>query len=979
MSKKLSTERGAKKSKNMLKTQRIALIILVLSVIVLCVGMFFVGRILSNIPIEFIDPNDDTVYYIKKSDGVYVMFDADGNRCAVTDDGDFITAYGTVVQVDGKSGEYYVDNGRELIFPQLFHDAYNAAGFSQYPDDKIIERLDVENIHGSYSFVREKLDNFILEGHPDVKYTQEAFVSLIMSCSYPLSILKLESPKTLHDGSVDWSEYGLAEEMRENTVTDEDGNTTTEEYKYFPTKATITAKNGDTYTLYIGDATISGDSFYARYAPKGEVFVLASTGIANYLTQSIESVISPSIVHTMTSTDYVHVRDFILYNSIDHKEIERLLGEQFKDFDRETADAETVKAYDELYAELFDKYSEKACHFTFQDLEERENSIYATLPFISHLDYSKGYYINSSSVTMMLQDLYEPEFIRTEKLAPTDGELDAFGLLTPENVISFTYFYNDENGEEQQVYNKVYVSAQNPDGSYYAYSDMYDMIVCIGESTMGFLSWDEFDWYDPSFMQYNINHLNGLVIESGNTNVNFTLDKSQTLDGGFFPITEDTFDDGKNNSYQIKLDKDKYVLYSKDAAMNPAYRQGYLIMGIPFSVGAAEYDNCLFTEVQEADLDEDGQKESYIYYYYNVTMNEGKYCLYATVIAVNAQGEQISDAENIVSEPAYSTDCFITGGFSQYMFLLPKDSAAGAQLSELYPEDKRLGQWIDADIFITADGRYILVNPADGMWSKVASVANPVYIGDKDTGKMSTNAVVYEKNGLSETVYTNTGDTLSYNADTNKFQLYSKTTQTRRDAEKDEVAPAIWCSGDFYVSLTGDLLVLDPISGDAGLFEFSTSKFLASVYADGEELDYTYTVTSDLGSSQKKHATYNFQQFYTGLLFGSFEGMCPLSEEEMQQLRALDDFSGADERCLMKMTMSIEDVKGNTVYPVYRFYKFSERRAYVTIEVLDSPDGESDSNKAYGGFFVLSSYVEKLVSDAGKVVSGTPVDANSKY
>ena len=62
---------------------------------------------------------------------------------------------------------------------------------------------------------------------------------------------------------------------------------------------------------------------------------------------------------------------------------------------------------------------------------------------------------------------------------------------------------------------------------------------------------------------------------------------------------------------------------------------------------------------------------------------------------------------------------------------------------------------------------------------------------------------------------------------------------------------------------------------------------------------------------------------------------------------------------------------------VYRFYRYSERRAYLTIETIDGE--ESSSEKAYGNFSVLYTFVRKVIDDAEKVVNGQPVFLSEKY
>ena len=978
MQEKISAERGARKSKNMLKRQRIAVIILIVAVALLVAGLVAVYKIVENIPVEFIDPNDDTLYYIKKVDGEYALYTEAGQLCSVTDDKYYVTSYGTLVYINPSTGEYYVDAGRELIFPQLYYDAYNSSGTALYTKDKIIDRVSVSNMHGEYSFVRDKINKFKLEGHPDVSFTNEAFVYLTMACAYPLSTMKLEAPKTLPNGEINWAEYGLSSEQRTEIQLDEDGEEIEVTYDYSPAKATLTTASGEEYTLYFGDPTITGKSYYVRYEQKNAVYILASTAITDYLLCGIESVISPSIVYPMSSTGYTQVENFIIYESIDYAKIDELMREKFGDFNFDMATDADIAEYEAYYRELFEKYSVKACHFSYQDLEQRENSMYASLPYVSFLEYSSGYYINTTNVSMMLQDLYETNFVGTQKLAPTDDELAEYGLLTPDKIISFTYYYFDEKGERVDVYNKVYISKQNSDGSYYAYSDMFDMIVCVDESSFGFLSWTELDWYDPSFMQFYIHHLSNIIIQAPGTNINFGLDNSQTLDGTYFPLTENTFTDGDKNPYEIKSENGKFNLYSAATKLEPVYHSDFLVLGIPFTQGVPQGQDFLLCEIENVDSNEDGVDDAYIYYYYNITYHEGKYVLYVSVAPVDLAGELIAPAESYIMDVAYSTDCFVTDGFSQYAFLVREGSQLGDQLESTYAN---AGGWLDSNIFITAKGSYLLVDGKTGMWAQLASVSNNVYIADKDSGKLQASGVYVSDYGANEVAYPTTGEILSYNQETKMLQLYSKESGTRRDAAKSEVAPGIWGSGDFYVSLTGDLICLDSNTGEAGTFMLDSTKYIASVYANGKELNYTFPSTDSLGNTEIYSATHNFQQFYSGILYGSFEGMCDLSEEEMAALRELDDFSDTDPNnpCIMKMTVFAKDPKGNEKYLVFRFYRISERKAYVTVEALDSPTAESNPENAYGSFYVLKSYVDKIISDANKVLDGTEVTAISKY
>ena len=86
------------------------------------------------------------------------------------------------------------------------------------------------------------------------------------------------------------------------------------------------------------------------------------------------------------------------------------------------------------------------------------------------------------------------------------------------------------------------------------------------------------------------------------------------------------------------------------------------------------------------------------------------------------------------------------------------------------------------------------------------------------------------------------------------------------------------------------------------------------------------------------------------------EGLCELSEEEMAEYRKLAD-SEAD------LVMTIKSLSGREL--VYRFYQYTERKAYMTIN-------------DQGVFYILNDRVQKLITDAEKAVNNEPIEATAK-
>ena len=146
----------------------------------------------------------------------------------------------------------------------------------------------------------------------------------------------------------------------------------------------------------------------------------------------------------------------------------------------------------------------------------------------------------------------------------------------------------------------------------------------------------------------------------------------------------------------------------------------------------------------------------------------------------------------------------------------------------------------------------------------------------------------------------------------------------------------------------GRYILVNEDSGDFGEMSLAdVNSTNALLYADGEELAYELEMPTISGKLQNQDAVYNFRQFYKGLLYASLEGMADISEEEMSALRALSDsgFSEEDPNnpCLLKLTIYSKDNSGNERNLVYRFYKISERKSYITIESLN---GASDKNSS---------------------------------
>lgn len=546
-------KKSEKAKKSSLLTQTRAIIALVVAAVVLVGGLVLTNYIVQ---IYRYEDADGTVYTIRKKGGSYGLYRKDGSPCDTNDEGYYLTSFGTQLEVDAKSGEYEVyavvdvegtevlgNARRVLAFKQLTYDKSSTTDYS-----RVIRSIEVHNQQGVLDLYRPDgvdTNRFVIRGHEDTAISDELFAQLSSGCGYTISMQRLENPVRLADGSIKYAEYGLAKETRVKTdkdgkpVLDENGKEVT--YEYTPTWYTVRtlqpdARTGvDSYTMTLGDATISGAGYYARYEGRDTVYILSSTNLEVAL-QPIESLVMGRIVYPMTLNTYFNVRDFVLrtdihydrillhmaaelagildeidLNKVDLNDLSTLTDAQRaalrEALDR--IDKLDEKQFTEMYDRGLELYSRKVTAFSYVDMEQRENSLYSSYPYRMATAYMAGYRPNADNISKMLQNLYSMSFDAVKVLGPTAEQLQEYGLSEPAFDISFVY--TDADGVEHG--NHVTFSAKTAEGKYYAFADDYDMIVEIDESMVPFLSWKDIDWYDRDYFQYNIAHIKEIRLD----------------------------------------------------------------------------------------------------------------------------------------------------------------------------------------------------------------------------------------------------------------------------------------------------------------------------------------------------------------------------------------------------------------------------------------------------------------------------------
>ncbi len=549
------------KKKTSLATQKRAIGALVILTVVLIVALVVTGIIVDIY--EYTDV-DGVEYTIKKKKGVYGLY-RNGVICDVDKDGYFLTASGTMLDIDDKTGEYEVYavvdtegteelsfNRRVLMFKQLTYDQSSTQDLS-----RVIKEIAVQNEYGSYVIKRGTSNRFDIVGHDSAVMVDELFAKLANACGHTLAMDRLKNPVRLPDGSTDFSEYGLVSETR--VKLDENGqeilndNGTPVTYEYKPAKYTITAMTGEAYTVTVGDATISGAGYYALYEGRDTVYILSAPNLDDAFFQPIEALVIPVMVYPMSANSYFQVSNFVYRSGIDHKAIHRDLILQLVGFDIDTLTPDeegnfspedekkleeveqqlsealeqmTDEAYGKLYDELFARYSDIVTAFSYVPLGERKDTLFSSVPYQMATKYMDGYLPNSDNIGMVLQKLYAMSFVGVTALSPDADDFETYGLDLPAH--DFAFIYKDAEGQEHT--NHFIVSAKTEDGLYYAFSEYYDMIVCFEESQAEYLEWEEIDWYEREYFMANIAHVQTVKLEGAGlpTPLTFTLDNSRS-------------------------------------------------------------------------------------------------------------------------------------------------------------------------------------------------------------------------------------------------------------------------------------------------------------------------------------------------------------------------------------------------------------------------------------------------------------------
>ena len=299
-------------------------------------------------------------------------------------------------------------------------------------------------------------------------------------------------------------------------------------YEYTPAFYVIVGADGSRHKMIIGDRLINGNGYYAQYvdAETGEkrntVYTLPAT-IADTLLAPAKTLVASQIVYSMTANDYFDVADFTISKKADG----------------------TIGNYNEIVS------------FSYIDLNDRTQTVEGIHPYFFTDGAFKGYRPNYDNIDRALSSLMKPTINEISVLSPTAQDKIAYGIAKPltdedgklvydadgnlkcvydaKHKITFYRTHIDDTGEKHKFLQTVYVSAKNADGNFYTYTIIdfpeakisLDMICEVSAATLDFLTWDEYSWVYPNYLQIGITYTESINITLPEYSIDFDVINSK--------------------------------------------------------------------------------------------------------------------------------------------------------------------------------------------------------------------------------------------------------------------------------------------------------------------------------------------------------------------------------------------------------------------------------------------------------------------
>ncbi len=394
----------------------------------------------------------------------------------------------TTPKLELLEGEFEGQNSQILMF--------------EYQPRDAIKSIKVSNEHGGYNFYYdEDKKDFYIEDYLNAPYSKEQIGVLISHAGYP-NVMTRVTEKTDN-----LKQYGLDESDS-------------------PAYYELTTRKGDTYKVYIGDMIPSGQGYYVKLDGRDAVYVKEAS-ISQTLLAPIENMVTPILFMPFSQSNFFMVKDFILlkYETDEEKtETEDKTEEKGEDT-TETQPAPAEETKDDPFRDSYENLDAKKVFVAISTItkttkDENGNEVEE---FEKYEMYYPGTYQVSDSFDLVLQNFMEPNGEKVVVLGKDDeiikkDVLEQYGLTSPAYELFFTH-----NG----IKNDILISEKQEDGSYYAYSLLFNCICKMPETLFEFLDWNLLDYVQkPIFLSY-ITDISSIAIKTPDFEETFILYTSE--------------------------------------------------------------------------------------------------------------------------------------------------------------------------------------------------------------------------------------------------------------------------------------------------------------------------------------------------------------------------------------------------------------------------------------------------------------------
>lgn len=333
---------------------------------------------------------------------------------------------------DGEKEKY--DKDGDLL------DAVGSAYVFEPIERQNVAKITVQNQNGTFTLKRDTLtDELVFEGAERLPYDQTKISALYVDTCNMTCIQKIENAKQ------DLSIYGL--DMSQN-----------------PAKITVTAKDGATHNVFVGQKLVTGGAYYVKNEQKPYIYAVGDS-IEDTVLTDVNSFILPLLAKGIDANSYGYMDRFCLKkNGEIFIECEYIPDEQREQSGEINIHRMTAPA---KYIPSNDKY-----------LEALECFVSLVGEFVCEYNVSQKENYNEL--------------------------MQSYGFDKPAYEISYTFM-----GHDSLI---LFGNKLNDSDAYYVYSPYTDIIATLSVEKVPFLRWSLMDFVSKEIFQRDIKRVNSITL-----------------------------------------------------------------------------------------------------------------------------------------------------------------------------------------------------------------------------------------------------------------------------------------------------------------------------------------------------------------------------------------------------------------------------------------------------------------------------------